>query len=112
MALKKHLDEQARDLSGEAFSRFMDQLYDRISALLDCNDVAQNLRALRAIDELIDVALVVNASKVQSLEMAEIASTVFNVHVPEFVDAIWVALRDPVLPIQSELWKLCKLALV
>ncbi|KAF8027864.1 hypothetical protein BT93_E0711 [Corymbia citriodora subsp. variegata] len=28
-------------------------------------------------------------------EMAENASTVFNVHVPEFVDAIWVALRDP-----------------
>lgn len=27
--------------------------------------------------------------------MAENASTVFNVHVPEFVDAIWVALRDP-----------------
>lgn len=26
--------------------------------------------------------------------MAENASTIFNVHVPEFVDAIWVALRD------------------
>lgn len=25
--------------------------------------------------------------------MAENASTVFNVHVPEFVDAIWIALR-------------------
>ncbi|KAK9904624.1 hypothetical protein M0R45_000516 [Rubus argutus] len=34
-------------------------------------------------------------------EMAENASTVFNVHVPEFVDAIWVALRDPVLPIRE-----------
>ncbi|XP_004292060.1 PREDICTED: serine/threonine-protein kinase TOR [Fragaria vesca subsp. vesca] len=168
LALKKHLEEQARDLGGEAFSRFMDQLYDRISALLDSNDVAENLGALRAIDELIDVALGENASKVSKFanyirtafelkrdpdilvlasrvlghlaraggamtadeverqikialewlrgdrieyrrfaavlilkEMAENASTVFNVHVPEFVDAIWVALRDPVLPIRE-----------
>ncbi|XP_062021485.1 serine/threonine-protein kinase TOR [Rosa rugosa] len=168
LALKKHLEEEARDLSGEAFSRFMDQLYDRISALLDSSDVAENLGALRAIDELIDVALGENASKVSKFanyirtafelkrdpdilvlasrvlghlaraggamtadevecqikialewlrgdrieyrrfaavlilkEMAENASTVFNVHVPEFVDAIWVALRDPVLPIRE-----------
>lgn len=64
LALKKHLEEEARDLSGEAFSRFMDQLYDRISSLLESNDVAENLGALRAIDELIDVALGENASKV------------------------------------------------
>ncbi|PRQ22228.1 putative non-specific serine/threonine protein kinase [Rosa chinensis] len=168
LALKKHLEEEARDLSGEAFSRFMDQLYDRISALLDSSDVAENLGALRAIDELIDVALGENASKVSKFanyirtafelkrdpdilvlasrvlghlaraggamtadevecqikialewlrgdrieyrrfaavlilkEMAENASTVFNVHVPEFVDAIWVALRDPVLAIRE-----------
>ncbi|KAK3193133.1 hypothetical protein Dsin_024443 [Dipteronia sinensis] len=144
----------------------MDQLYDRISTLLESNDVADNLGALRAIDELIDVALGENASKVSKLsnymrtvfevkrdrevlvlarrvlghlaraggamtadevefqvkmaldwlrgdrveyrrfaavlilkEMAENASTVFNVHVPEFVDAIWVALRDPTLAV-------------
>ena len=64
LALKKHLEEEARDLSGEAFSRFMDQLYDRISSLLESNDVAQNMGALRTIDELIDVALGENASKV------------------------------------------------
>jgi len=34
-------------------------------------------------------------------EMAENASTVFNVHVPEFVDAIWVPLRDPALPVRE-----------
>ena len=34
-------------------------------------------------------------------EMAENASTVFNVHVPEFVDAIWVALRDPELTVRE-----------
>ncbi|KAL2594767.1 hypothetical protein AAZX31_11G002600 [Glycine max] len=168
LALKKHLEEEARDISGEAFSRFMDQLYDRISGLLDSSDVAENLGALRAIDELIDVALGENASKVSRFssymrivfdtkrdpeilvlasrvlghlaraggamtadeverqvkialdwlrgnrveyrrfaavlilkEMAENASTVFNVHVPEFVDAIWVALRDPVLPVRE-----------
>jgi FKBP12-rapamycin complex-associated protein len=168
LALRKHLEEEARDLSGEAFSRFMDQLYDRISALIESNDVADNLGALRAIDELIDVALGENASKVAKFsnymrfvfevkrdpdililasrvlghlaraggamtadeverqvntaldwlrgdrveyrrfaavlilkEMAENASTVFNVHVPEFVDAIWVALRDPTLAVRE-----------
>ncbi|KAK0607667.1 hypothetical protein LWI29_018339 [Acer saccharum] len=168
LALKKHLEEEARDLSGEAFSRFMDLLYDRISTLLETNDVADNLGALRAIDQLIDVALGENASKVSKFsnyirtvfevkrdrdvlvlasrvlghlaraggamtadevefqvkmaldwlrvdrveyrrfaavlilkEMAENASTVFNVHVPEFVDAIWVALRDPTLAVRE-----------
>ncbi|CAI0401159.1 unnamed protein product [Linum tenue] len=168
LALRKHLEEEARDLSGEAFSRFMDQLYDRISSLLHSNDVAENLGALRAVDELIDVALGENASKVSKFasymrhvfevkqdpevlalasrvlghlaraggamtadeveiqvrmaldwlqndkaehrlfaavlilkEMAENASTVFNVHVPRFVDAIWVALRHPTLQVRE-----------
>ncbi|WMV45737.1 hypothetical protein MTR67_039122 [Solanum verrucosum] len=34
--------------------------------------------------------------------MAENASTVFNVHVPEFVDVIWVALRDPTLAVREK----------
>ncbi|KAI3907225.1 hypothetical protein MKW92_031291, partial [Papaver armeniacum] len=34
-------------------------------------------------------------------EMAENASTVFNVHVPEFVDLIWVALRDSMLAVRE-----------
>ncbi|XP_058080505.1 serine/threonine-protein kinase TOR isoform X2 [Magnolia sinica] len=168
LALRKHVEEEARDLSGEAFSRFMDQLYDRIFGLLESNDVAENLGALRAIDELIDVQLGESASKVSKFsnymrivfdvkrdpeililaskvlghlaraggamtaddverqvkialdwlrgerieyrrfaavlilkEMAENASTVFNVHVPEFVDAIWVALRDPTLAVRE-----------
>ncbi|CAN1141584.1 Serine/threonine-protein kinase TOR [Linum perenne] len=33
--------------------------------------------------------------------MAENASTVFNVHVPRFVDAIWVALRHPTLQVRE-----------
>ncbi|KAL0356949.1 UNVERIFIED_CONTAM: Serine/threonine-protein kinase TOR [Sesamum calycinum] len=163
-ALRRLVEEQARDLSGEAFSRFMDQLYDRVTSLLESNEVAENLGALRAIDELIDVGIGENAVKVAKIanymrtafeakrepetlvvaskvlghlaraggamtadeverlvkialdwlrgdrveyrrfaavlilkEMAENASTVFNVHVSEFVDAIWVALRDPKL---------------
>ncbi|THG17869.1 hypothetical protein TEA_016039 [Camellia sinensis var. sinensis] len=169
LALKKHVDEEARDLSGEAFFRFMDQLYDRITSLLESNDVAENLGALRAIDELTDLSLGENSSKVSRFsnymrsvfevkrdrdililasqvlghlarfggamtadevewqvknalewlhgerveyrrfaavlilkEMAENASTVFNVHVPEFVDAIWVALRDPTLAVREQ----------
>ncbi|KAK6136952.1 hypothetical protein DH2020_029313 [Rehmannia glutinosa] len=167
-ALRRHVEEQARDLSGEAFSRFMDKLYDRITTLLESNEVAENLGALRAIDELIDVGIGENAVKVAKIanymrtafeakrepetlviaskvlghlaraggamtadeverlvkialewlrgdrveyrrfaavlilkEMAENASTVFNVHVPEFVDAIWVALRDPKLDVRE-----------
>ncbi|XP_026393292.1 serine/threonine-protein kinase TOR-like [Papaver somniferum] len=168
LALRKRVEEEARDLSGEAFSRFMDQLYDRFSSLLESNDVSENLGALRAIDELIDVTIGESASKVSKFsnymrtifevkrdpevlilasrvlghlaraggamtadeverqvksamdwlrgerveyrrfaavlilkEMAENASTVFNVHVPEFVDLIWVALRDPTLAVRE-----------
>lgn len=42
----------------------MEQLYERISSLLESNSVAENLGALRVIDELIDVELGENASKV------------------------------------------------
>ncbi|CAL9754588.1 unnamed protein product [Musa acuminata subsp. burmannicoides] len=168
VSLKKHVEEAARDLGGEAFSRCMDQFYDKIANLLESNEVADNLGALRAINELIDVALGESASKVSKLsgymrtlfevkrdpevlvlasevlghlvraggamtadeverqiknaldwlhgerieyrrfaavlilkEMAENASTVFNVNVPEFVDAIWVALRDPTLAVRE-----------
>ncbi|KAK4762122.1 hypothetical protein SAY87_030006 [Trapa incisa] len=169
LSLRKYVEEEARDLSGEAFLRFMDQLYDRISSLLESNNVSENLGALRVIDELIYVDLGESASKVSKFsyymrivfegkhdesvlilasrvlghlakvggamtadeveyqlknaldwlrgerieyrrlsavlilkEMAENASTVFNVHVQEFVDAIWVALRDPRLEIREK----------
>lgn len=168
IALRRVVEEEARDLSGEAFSRFMDHLYDRLTSLLESNEVAENFGALRAIDELIDVSIGENASKVSKFsnymrnvfeskrerdilvlastvlghlaraggamtadeverqiknalewlrgdriecrrfaavlilkEMAENASTVFNVHVPEFVDAIWVALRDPSVDVRE-----------
>ncbi|XP_076915399.1 serine/threonine-protein kinase TOR-like [Bidens hawaiensis] len=168
LALRKQVEEETRALNGEAFSRYMDQLYDRITSLLESNDVADNLGALRAMDELIDLKLGASGTKVSKFsnymrivfdtkrdpeililaskvlghlarsggamtadevecqvknalqwlggerveyrrfaavlilkEMAENASTVFNVHVPEFVDAIWVALRDPTLAVRE-----------
>lgn len=42
----------------------MDNLYERITSLLESSEVAENLGALRAIDELIDVSIGENASKV------------------------------------------------
>ncbi|KAK2968905.1 hypothetical protein RJ640_018597, partial [Escallonia rubra] len=168
LSLRRGVEEEARDLSGEAFSRFMDLLYDRITTLLESSDVAENLGALRAIDELIDLTLGESASKFSRFsdyiravfeaksdpeililaskvlghlaraggamtadeverqvtsalewlcaerveyrrfaavlilkETAENASTVFNVHVSEFVDAIWFALRDPTLAVRE-----------
>ncbi|KAK2968912.1 hypothetical protein RJ640_018604 [Escallonia rubra] len=168
LSLRRRVEEEARDLSGEAFSRFMDLLYDRITTLLESSDVAENLGALRAIDELVDLTLGESASKFSRFsdyirtvfeakrdpeililaskvlghlaraggamtadeverqvksalewlcgerveyrrfaavlilkETAENASTVFNVHVSEFVDAIWFALRDPTLAVRE-----------
>ncbi|GAB4853400.1 hypothetical protein Ancab_017578 [Ancistrocladus abbreviatus] len=63
-ALRRYIEEEAHDLSGEAFSRFMDQLYDRIASLLESNDASENLGALRAIDELIELPLGESASRV------------------------------------------------
>nr|CAB3465509.1 unnamed protein product [Digitaria exilis] len=76
-ALRKHVEEEARDLGGEAFLRFMDQLYEQISSLLKSNDVAENLLALRAIDALIDMPFGEGASKVS--KFASFLRNVFEV---------------------------------
>ncbi|PHT30568.1 hypothetical protein CQW23_29873 [Capsicum baccatum] len=165
LTLRWIVEEETLDLSGEAFAHLMDHLYERITTFLDSNEVSENLRALRAIYELIDVTISENASKVAKFsnyiraafetkcdpkilvlaskvlghlarsggaitadevkvaleclrgerieyhrfaavlilkEMAENASTVFNVHVQEFMDAIWVALRDPTLAVRGK----------
>jgi FKBP12-rapamycin complex-associated protein len=62
--LAKHVEEEARDLTGEAFTRFMDSLYERISALVESSDAVENLGAVRAIDELISVQLGESATKI------------------------------------------------
>lgn len=165
---RRHIEEEARDLGGEGFTRFTDNLYHRINTLIESSEVTDNLGALRAIDELIDVKLGEKASKLSRFagylrhtfeekhdpdvlldaskvlghfaraggatmadeverqvkhalhwlqgermesrrfaavlilrEMAENAPTMFNVHVPEFVDAVWVALRDPKLHVRE-----------
>ncbi|PHT28185.1 Serine/threonine-protein kinase TOR [Capsicum baccatum] len=169
LTLRRLVEEEALDLSGDAFACFMDHLYELITTFLDSNEVFENLGALRAIDELIDVSISKNASKVAKFsnymsaafetkrdpeifvldskvlghldrsggaitvdevelqvkvalewlrgerieyrlfaavlilnEMAENNSTVFNLHVPEFVDAIWVALRDLTLVVREK----------
>lgn len=58
------MEEEARDLGGEAFTRFMDGLYERIHVLAESNEVSDNLAAVRAIDELIDVQLGEIATKI------------------------------------------------
>ncbi|PHT55932.1 Serine/threonine-protein kinase TOR [Capsicum baccatum] len=64
LTLRQLVEEEARDLSGEAFAHFMDRIYERITIFLDSNEVSENLGALRAIYELIDVTISENASKV------------------------------------------------
>lgn len=56
-SLARYVEEETRDLGGEAFTRFMDSLYEKIHALAESNEVRDNLAAVRAIDELIDVQL-------------------------------------------------------
>ncbi|KAF6153004.1 hypothetical protein GIB67_021609 [Kingdonia uniflora] len=164
----KELEELTQDHTGEAFLRLMEKMYNRISLLLDSNDVADNLLALRNVSELVDLSVGESASKVSKVseymckvfekkrdpevyilasrvlghlarvggamaadevehqvknalewlredrvenhrfaavlilkEMAENASTVFNVHVAEFVEDIWVALWDPALDVRE-----------
>jgi len=55
----------------------MDQLYEQISSLLQSNDVAENLLALRAIDALIDMPFGEGASKVS--KFASFLRIVFEV---------------------------------
>jgi len=55
----------------------MDQLYEQISSLLQSNDVAENLLALRAIDALIDMPFGEGASKVS--KFASFLRNVFEV---------------------------------
>ncbi|KAF6172500.1 hypothetical protein GIB67_007013 [Kingdonia uniflora] len=167
-SIRRELEGSIQDHNGEAFSRLMEKMYNRISLLLDSNDVTDNLLGLRNVSELIDLSVGESASKVSKVseymckifekkrdpevyvlasrvlghlarvggamaadeverqvknaldwlredrvedhrfaavlvlkEMAENASTVFNVHVAEFVEDIWVALRDPKLAVRE-----------
>ncbi|XP_047043764.1 F-box/FBD/LRR-repeat protein At1g51370-like [Lolium rigidum] len=141
-ALRKHVEDEARDLGSEDLPRVMDQLYEQISCLLQSNDAAVILLALHAIDALIDLPfggasnvaklanflrnvfevkrdpeILVSAStvlshlaivggaltahEVERQEMAENAFTVLKNYIPEFVDAILIASRDPKLVIRE-----------
>lgn len=62
--LREFVEEEARDLQGEAFTRFMDTLFERVALLVNRGEVADNLGAVRAIDQLIAVQLGENATKI------------------------------------------------
>ncbi|PHT96930.1 Serine/threonine-protein kinase TOR [Capsicum chinense] len=133
LTLRRLVEEEARDLSGEAFARFMDHLYELITTFLDSNEVSENrdpeilVLASKFLGHLDRSGGAMTADEVERQvkvalewlrgerieyrrfaavlilkEMAENSSTVFNVHVPEFVDAIWVALRDPTLVVREK----------
>lgn len=70
------MEEEARDLGGEAFTRFMDSLYEKIHALVDSPEVSENQAAVRAIDELIDVQLGEIATKIT--KFASFLRTIFE----------------------------------
>ncbi|GAX78992.1 hypothetical protein CEUSTIGMA_g6432.t1 [Chlamydomonas eustigma] len=54
--LQDYVESEARDLSAEAFGRFMHDLYNRIALMVaKGNEVQRRLGGLYAIDELIDV---------------------------------------------------------
>lgn len=85
------MEEEACDLGGEAFTRFMDTLYDQLSALVNSSEVSDNLGAVRAIDELIDVRLGETATKIA--KFAEYLKKIFEEKQdPEVLIAASVAL--------------------
>uniref|UniRef100_A0A0D9WE66 Serine/threonine-protein kinase TOR n=1 Tax=Leersia perrieri TaxID=77586 RepID=A0A0D9WE66_9ORYZ len=117
-ALRKHVEEEARDLSGASkvskFANFLRTVFEvkrdpevlvPASAVLGHLAKAGGAMTADEVERQIKTALGwlagdrVEYRRFAAVlilkEMAENASTVFNVHVPEFVDAIWVALRDP-----------------
>lgn len=54
----------------------MEQLYDRIANLIESTDVAENMGALRAIDELTEIGFGENATKVS--RFAAYMKTIFE----------------------------------
>ncbi|KAG2481851.1 hypothetical protein HYH03_019185, partial [Edaphochlamys debaryana] len=57
-ALLEYIEAEARDLSAEAFSRFIADVYQRIGSMLfKGNDITRRMGGVLAIDELTDVKL-------------------------------------------------------
>ena len=56
-ALQGFVAAEARDISGEAFSRFMNDLYTRVFVMVNSQNPAEKLGGVRAIDALIGVGL-------------------------------------------------------
>lgn len=57
-ALKEYVEAESRDLSAEAFAKFMGDVYNRITDMLNRNnDVSKRLGGIYAIDDLIDAKI-------------------------------------------------------
>ena len=64
-ALKEYVEQEGRILVGEAFTRFMNDLYTRVFGMINSHDPGEKVGGVVAIDALIDVSLVgENATKI------------------------------------------------
>eukprot|EP00891_Asterochloris_glomerata_P006787 jgi/Astpho2/6787/fgenesh1_pm.00103_%23_6_t len=56
-SLADYVEQEARDLTGEPFSKFMSSVYNRIYTHISSNDQNERLGGVLSVDELIDVRL-------------------------------------------------------
>eukprot|EP00002_Diphylleia_rotans_P004010 TRINITY_DN1288_c0_g1_i6.p1 TRINITY_DN1288_c0_g1~~TRINITY_DN1288_c0_g1_i6.p1 ORF type:complete len:2340 (-),score=509.17 TRINITY_DN1288_c0_g1_i6:204-7223(-) len=54
VALRGYVSDEFRDMSGETFSKFLQEVNKRISELVSSSDIQDKVTAITAIDELID----------------------------------------------------------
>lgn len=158
---------QTREMTGEAFSKFLNDLHTNIFDLVNSSNTTDKIGGLLAIDQLVDIDYDENATKITRLsnllrislattdltvmhlaskalgrlartggthtaecvefevgralewlqreryearrhaavlilkELASNAPTLFTLHVPAFLDLVWVALRDPKLVVRT-----------
>ncbi|GJR02898.1 hypothetical protein Tco_0525882 [Tanacetum coccineum] len=85
-----------------AFSHFMGQLYDRITNLLRSNNVADNLGAPRATDELIDLRLGDSGTKNDASSVHMLDSLVYSMLDMEFVDYDMESIRRGIIETMAE----------
>ncbi|DBA66640.1 TPA: hypothetical protein ACH3X2_002209 [Trebouxia sp. C0005] len=66
-SLREYVEAEARDLSGQPFSRFMTSLYGTIQSDISSSDQNERLGGVLSVDELIDVKLLgENAAKISN----------------------------------------------
>ena len=63
-----YVETEARELGTEDFGKFMNEVYRRVSDLVNSGDRMEKVAGVLAIDELLDVDCEENASKVSRLQ--------------------------------------------